>query len=226
MEYNTTRPAISFREYGRHIQQMIQYALTIEDMEKRNLAAKTIINVMGQLNPSLRDITDFKHKLWDHLFMISDYNLDVEAPYPKPVPEILLENPERLSYPKKDMRYLHYGRSIEQFIAKANEMADCPEKEQFIIIIANLMKKAYLTWNRESVTDEIIDEQLGILSDGKLKLPKDVQLDKTSDILAKNNAKKFRSSNNNNNNRGNNGKFHHKNNNNRNQNYSNQRPKY
>ena len=193
MEYNTSRSKMNISEYGRNIQKMIEYAITVEDKEKRNKLARNIINVMGQLNPHLRDVSDFKHKLWDHLFIMSDFKLDVDSPYPKPSPEVLTRKPEKLKYSSNDITYKHYGRHIERMIEKACELPEGQEKDALTKLIANHMKKSYLTWSRETVSDDEIAEHLSKLSGGKLKLDKNVRLNHTSDILSKNKKRKYQS---------------------------------
>lgn len=149
---------------------MIDFAISVEDREERNRVAQAIINVMGQLNPHLRDVTDFKHKLWDHIFIISDFKLDVDSPYPKPTRETFQTKPDKVSYPSNDIKYKHYGKTVERIIAKAKEYAEGDEKNALTEQIANLMKRSYLTWNRDSVNDEVILKQLEELSKGELKL--------------------------------------------------------
>lgn len=183
-EYNSQREMMKIPEYGRNIQKMIGYAMEIDDREKRNTLAQAIIAVMGQLNPHLRDVSDFNHKLWDHLFIISDFKLDVDSPYPKPSPESLEEKPEKLSYPHKNITYRHYGRNVELMIKKASEMEEGEGKQAFVTTIANLMKKFYLTWNRDSVADEVILNQLTEISNGELKV-EGVQLIPTQDLVPK-----------------------------------------
>lgn len=189
-DYNTRRPQMVIPEYGRNIQKMVEHAISIEDREERNKVAQSIINVMGQLNPHLRDIVDFKHKLWDHLFIISDFKLDVDSPYPYPDKEKIFEKPKPLEYPQSNIRFKHYGKSVEAFISKAIEMQDGEEKTELIKTIANLMKKSYLTWNRESVDDDLIVSDLKLLSKGQLKLDDSFKLEQTNDILALNVKKK------------------------------------
>lgn len=189
-DYNTRRPQMVIPEYGRNIQKMVEHAISIENREERNRVAQSIINVMGQLNPHLRDIVDFKHKLWDHLFIISDFKLDVDSPYPYPDKEKIFEKPIPLEYPQSNIRFKHYGKSVEAFIAKAIEMQDGEEKTELIKTIANLMKKSYLTWNRESVDDDLIVSDLKLLSKGQLKLDDSFKLEQTNDILALNVKKK------------------------------------
>jgi len=185
MEYNSQRSKMNISEYGRNIQKMIEHIMTIDDREKRNHLTRATIQVMGQLNPHLRDINDFKHKLWDHLFIMSNFKLDVDSPYPIPSEETLKRKPERLSYASNHIRIRHYGRHIEQIIEKACEFEEGEEKKSLIKMIANHLKKSYLTWNRDSVTDEEIANHLKILSRGRLTLDESIKLNNTEDILAK-----------------------------------------
>ena len=175
LEYNSQREHLVMPEYGRNVQRMIEYCMTVEDRDQRNKVAQSIITVMGQLNPHLRDVEDYRHKLWTHLFVISGFQLDVDSPYPKPTPETFIEKPEQLTYPRKNIKFGHYGKSVELLIAKAKEYPDGEEKTALIMMIANLMKRYYLAWNRDSVTDEVILEHLEMLSEGAIKL-KDVSL--------------------------------------------------
>jgi hypothetical protein len=191
MEYNTSRDKLNISEYGRNIQKMIEFTMSVEDREKRNQLAKTIIAVMGQLNPHLRDVTDFKHKLWDHLFIMSDFKLDVDSPFPIPSPETLKNKPERIKYPSNHILFRYYGRNIELIINKATELPEGPEREAATETIANHLKKSYLKWNRDSVTDEVIAEHLSILSDGKLILGKDVVLSNAPVVYQVSKKKKF-----------------------------------
>ena len=176
MEYNTDLPHLVISEYGRNIQKMVDHALSISDRDERNKVARAIIDVMGQLNPHLRDVNDFKHKLWDHLFIISKFHLDVDSPYPKPSRETFETKPEMLNYPSNHIRYKHYGKNIENMIAKAKEMEDGDMRNAFVEAIANQMKRSYINWNKDSVGDDVIIEQLGILSKGELRLRENVRL--------------------------------------------------
>lgn len=177
-------------EYGRNIQKMIEYAVQLEDREERNRASRAIIAIMGNLNPHLRDVSDFKHKLWDHLFIISDFKLDIDSPYEKPTPEVLAEKPKPVPYSEYNIKYKHYGKIIELLIKEASGFEEGPEKEMLIKLIANHMKKCYLTWNREVVNDELIFEDLNKLSGGTLKVPEDLKLSESRDILSKNKKKR------------------------------------
>ncbi len=183
MTYNTDQPKLIISEYGRNIQRMIDHCGTIEDRAERNRCARAIIQVMGQLNPHLRDVADFTHKLWDHLFIISDFSLDVDSPYPKPSPETFDTKPGRIAYPSRRIKYLHYGKTMEEMIEKATTYEEGPEKEELKRIIANHMKKSYITWNKDSVTDEIIVGHLLELSKGKLKIEDPSVLTAASDLV-------------------------------------------
>jgi len=181
---------MNISEYGRNIQKMIEYIMTIDDREKRNKLTRATIQVMGQLNPHLRDVNDFKHKLWDHLFIMSNFKLDVDSPYPIPSAETLTRKPERLGYATNHITYRHYGRHIERMIEKAKEFPDGEEKDALIKMIANHLKKSYLIWNRDAVTDEEIASHLELLSGGKLTLNDKVKLSNTQDILSNGKKKK------------------------------------
>ena len=190
MEYNSGRNRLIIPEYGRHIQKLIDYAISLEDREERNKIAKAIVNVMGQLNPHLRDITDFKHKLWDHLFIISDFKLDVDSPYEKPTALTYRVKPHRVAYPSHDIRFKHYGTIIEQMIAEIGEMEEGPAKEQIVLNLANFMKMLYVNWNKDSVTYEVIFGHLKLLSKGKLAVKEETKLQQPVEIPNKSLTKK------------------------------------
>jgi hypothetical protein len=143
-------------EYGRNVQKMIDHIKTIEDRDERNRAAKTVIQIMGNLNPHLRDVGDFKHKLWDHLALIAEFELDIDSPYATPEPAKFREKPKQVLYSQGNIRYLHYGRIIELLIQAASAMEEGEEKEYLTTLIVNQMKKSYVTWNRSQVADEVI----------------------------------------------------------------------
>lgn len=189
-DYNTQRSKMILPEYGRNIQKMVEYTTQIEDDEERNRAARAIIAIMGNLNPHLRDVADFKHKLWDHLYIISDFKLDIDSPYEKPTPETLLEKPKPVPYSDYSIKYKHYGKIIELLIKEAIGFEEGEEKETLVKLIANHMKKCYLTWNREVVTDELIFEDLKRLSGGALSVSPDLRLSESRDILQKNKKKR------------------------------------
>ena len=190
MEYNSQREHLIIPEYGRNIQKMVNYAKTIEDREKRNEAAKFIVSVMGSMNQQNKDAGDYRQTLWDHLFIISKFELDVDSPYPMPEKESLTRKPDKVLYSDNRIRFRHYGKNIEAIIKKAIEFEDGPEKDALIHAIANHLKKSYLNWNRESVDDVAIEKHLEILSEGKLSLSENQTLTSTSDILARNKSKK------------------------------------
>jgi len=186
MDYNTSRRGLVLPEYGRNIQRMVNYVKTIEDSEERNRLAKAIIQIMGTMNPHLRDVADFKHKLWDHLAIIADFELDVESPYPKPSREEIYQKPVRMKYlHSDDIRFKHYGRVLEEMIAKAITFEEGEEKNYLIEVILNQIKKSFLTWNRDSVNDELIFHDLMILSKNRLKIPEGLKLKETRDIVVK-----------------------------------------
>jgi hypothetical protein len=189
-DYNTARKKLILPEYGRNIQKMVNHIKTIEDREERNNAARTVIAVMGNLNPHLRDVNDFKHKLWDHLAIISNFELDIDSPYDWPEEEELKQKPNNVPYNQHPIRYKHYGRSIVLMIEKAVALEEGEEKADLIRMIAYHMKKSYLTWNREAVSDEEILMDLKTLSGGKLEISEDLKLPETKEILAKGRKKK------------------------------------
>lgn len=187
MEYNTKRPKMIIPEYGRHIQKLIDHATKLEDREKRNEMALAIIDVMGQLNPHLRNIQDFKHKLWDHLFIMSDFKLDVDSPYPKPEAEHFQSKPRKMAYPENNIRFKHYGRGVEKLIQTILEMEEGEERNALIESTANLMKKHYLTWSRNAVDDKQIMVDLKRISRGKLEVKEEeIELTATKDIVSRN----------------------------------------
>lgn len=187
MDYNTVRGNIIIPEYGRNVQKMVDYALSVPDREKRTRIANLIINVMLQLVPSGKDIEDIKHKLWDHLYIISNFKLDVDSPYPMPDKENSGFQENRVGYPKKIVKYRHYGNNIRLIIDKAISCEDEKQKDDLTVAIANQMKKLYLTWNRESVEDDVIALNISEMSDGKLKLNPDIKLTNSIDILSEKN---------------------------------------
>ncbi|MFJ1328447.1 DUF4290 domain-containing protein [Capnocytophaga canimorsus] len=170
MEYNTERSPLIIPEYGRHIQKMIEKAVQIEDREERNNTARGIIGVMGNLNPHLRDVPDFQHKLWDQLFIMSNFELDVDSPFEKPTPEVLSKRPDRLSYPQNFPKYRFYGNNIKKMIDVCVSWEEGEMRTALAYAIANHMKKSYLNWNKDTVEDEIIFQHLHELSNGKINL--------------------------------------------------------
>jgi hypothetical protein len=186
LEYNTQRGKLLISEYGRNVQKMVEMALAMDDREKRTKAAHNIVNVMALLNPQVREIADFKQKLWDHLFIISDFKIDVDSPYPVPEKSKYNERPKPLAYPTSNIRYKYYGKVMEDMIRKIADLPDGPTKDQIVHNLANFMKMSYLTWNKDSVDDSTIVNHLNELSVGKLKLHESVTLNHTAEILAMN----------------------------------------
>jgi hypothetical protein len=169
MEYNTTRNDLVMREYGRHIQKMIEHLLTIEDPERRQKNAHAVIELMGFLNPHLKNVEDFRHKLWDHLFLISDFRLDVKSPYPIPTRETLKAKPERLDYPKRYPKFSHLGKNLELIIGKALKEQNPDKRLGFANAIAYYMKLAYNNWHKELVHDDAIQSELNGITEGQLE---------------------------------------------------------
>ena len=191
LEYNSERSKLIIPEYGRHLQKMVEHAISIEDEKERNKEARAIIAVMGNMNPHLRDVPDFQHKLWDQLFIISDFKLDVESPFPKPSKELLAERPDPMVYPQNFPKYRFYGNNIKRMIDEAVKMEEGDLKEALTYAIANHMKKSYLNWNRETVDDDIIFGHLNELSAGKINLKNsDEDLSEAANLLRGN--KKFK----------------------------------
>ena len=170
LEYNTVREDLIIPEYGRHIQKMINYASTRETKEERNKSANAIISVMGNLQPHLRDVADFQHKLWDQLFIMSDFKLDADSPFEKPSKEILNAKPEPLNYPQNFPKYRFYGNNIKIMIDEAVKWDSSEMKDALVLTIANHMKKCFLNWNKDSVKDQVIFDHLYELSDTKIDI--------------------------------------------------------
>ena len=186
MEYNTQLPKLEIPEYGRNIQVMIDYCITIEDREERNKCAKAIIQIMGQLNPHLRDIADFTHKLWDHLFLISKFQLDVDSPYPRPNAETFTTKPKTVPYPANKIRYKHYGKTIERIIKAAKSFEEGPEKKELTRLIANHLKKSYVNWNKDSVTDDVIFKQFKEMTNNELIIDENSALTHANELKNRN----------------------------------------
>ena len=168
MEYNTGRSLLVMREYGRHIQKMIEYLLSIEDKDERQRNAYAVIELMGFLNPHLKNVEDFRHKLWDHLFLISDFKLDVESPYPIPTRETLRAKPKPLPYPRRYPKFAHLGKNLQTVIDKALREENPEKKQGFANAIAYYMKLAYSNWHKETVHDDAIQGELNNITDGQL----------------------------------------------------------
>ena len=170
LQYNTLREDLIIPEYGRHIQKMINHASSRETKEERNKLANSIIAVMGNLQPHFRDVPDFKHKLWDQLFIMSDFKLDADSPFEKPSKEVLEAKPDPLSYPQNFPKYRFYGNNIKIMIDEAVKWDSGEMKEALILTIANHMKKCFLNWNKDSVEDQVIFDHLFELSNSKIDI--------------------------------------------------------
>ena len=191
MEYPTLQGKLIMPEYGRNIQQMIAHALTIEDREERTRCVNTIINIMGNLFPYLRDVNDFKHKLWDHVAIMSDFKLDIDYPYEILKQENLYSRPETIPYKNSRIRYMHYGRNLEEMIERVATYPEGELKNEIIRMIANQMKKCFLTWNKEVVDDRKIFDDLREMSKGKVDLSEEnFKLVESRDVLQE--AKKYK----------------------------------
>ncbi|MGY3052508.1 hypothetical protein ACVWYG_000698 [Pedobacter sp. UYEF25] len=221
-DYNTTRSHLILSEYGRNVQNMVKYIIALPTKEERNKYAQAVIDLMGFLQPHLRDVADFKHKLWDHLHIISNYEIDVDSPYPKPLIENAYIKPEPLPYPQQRITYKHYGKTVEKLIEKAMREEDETIKKDMVQNIANFMKMAYVSFNKDNVSDETILKDLRDLSGGLLRLDDNVNLAKVE--VRQTNP---RQNTNSNNNRGrSNGGKKHQNNNNNSRGRNNNKPKY
>ena len=182
MEYNTQREQIEMTEYGRYVKQMIEFIKTMPGKDTRIKAANALVHAMMTVQPGPRDMTDYKRKLWDHLMLMSNFQLDVDSPYPLPEPDKKAVA-QFLNYSVPyEVRFPFYGRYVEKMVKKAIEMEEGEEKTELVRLIANTMKKLYLTWNKDSVKDEIIIEQLNILSEGKLALDPGCVLQDTTEF--------------------------------------------
>ena len=214
MEYNTQKKKLLLPEYGRNIQKMVDHILTIENRDERNRAAKTVIDVMGNLYPHLRDVPDFRHKLWDHLAIMAGFQLAIDAPYPLPSIDKLNEKPEKLAYSTNRIRYKHYGKLVDKLIDKIRELDDPEQKRALIVLTANHMKKSFLTWNKDSVEDEQIYNDINTYYGSTVILPEGMTLSNPKDLLQK--KSKPSSNKPQQNNKGNYSKNNNKNNNNNN----------
>ena len=182
-DYNAQRPRLIVPEYGRNVQRMVEHVMGIDDRESRTRSAHAIIQVIGRLNPQLRSNENMDRTLWDHLYIMSGFKLEVDGPYPKPTPEELHTKPARVPYPKREIRYGHYGKLVERTIETCCALPEGPEKEAATVQVANLMKRQFLAWNRDSVGDGVIIKDLAELSKGRLRLEPGQQLANTDALL-------------------------------------------
>jgi hypothetical protein len=190
MDYSTQRGKLILPEYGRNIQRMVDYIKTIEDRETRNLAAQEIINIMGNLNPHLRDINDFKHKLWDQLMQMANFNLDIDSPYPMPLKETFEAKPNKVAYTSGHLKFRYLGRIMQKLIKAATQIEDKEKQDELIKIITNHMKKLYMIWNKDTVEDNDIFSKLQELSDGRLKVETGTRLFESKELINSNKKKK------------------------------------
>ncbi len=183
-DYNTQRKKMKLPEYGRSIHKMVDHIMQIEDREERILAGKAVIDVMGMMYPYLRDINEFKHKLWDHIAIMSDFKLDIDYPYDPPKPETFIEKPKLIPYSQSDIKYRHYGKIMENYIAATARLDDeNPSKATNIELLANQMKKSYVVWNKDAVEDTKILKDMVYLSHGSLNPKPDLHLQEVNDIF-------------------------------------------
>ena len=189
MQYNTTKDALVMPEYGRHVHNMINHAISLKDKKKQQECVESIIKFMGQMNPHLRDVKAYTHKLWDHLHIMSIFKLNVDSPYPKPEIQKLYKKPSRMGYPSNNIRFSYYGNTITSMIKKAINMKNS-EKEILTGMIANQMKKSYILFNKSSVDNNVIKQHLNQLSNGELKLSDDFEFIRSASIR-QGNGKKY-----------------------------------
>jgi len=182
MDYNTSLPRLIIPEYGRNVQKMVDHLMTIEDREHRNKQAQNLVEIIGNLNPQVRDVPDFKHKLWDHLFIMSDFKLDVDSPYPKPSLETFREKPELLDYPEVSRKYRHYGNVVKKMVRYTAEQPAGEHREKLKQALANHMKKTYLIWNKDTVEDDVILKEMNDIAGGTLNLD-DMNLVEKQDLV-------------------------------------------
>ena len=170
MEYNTTRSKLTLREYGRNFHKLVDHLKTFKDKKKRNELSKTLIEMMKITHPDFRDQSEVEAKLWDDLYIMSEYDLDIDSPFPKPIKKSIEAKPTRLPYPKNIIKYRHYGKKIEFLIEKASKLKDDQEKESAVVQIGKIMKSFFGMWNKESIDNSVIIEHIKELSNNKLTI--------------------------------------------------------
>ena len=171
MDYNTQREKLTMPEYGRYVQKMLQQVKEIPDKEKRNEQVRAVVNTMSILNPHLREMNDYKHKLWDHLFVISDFDLDIDTPYPKPTFESFTSAPNRIELEDKPLKVNYYGRNIQNMAETLAQLPSGAERDEMVMALAYYMRKQYIIWNKDSVADQTIFDDMALLSQGRLRVP-------------------------------------------------------
>ncbi|KXK22963.1 MAG: hypothetical protein UZ12_BCD005002940 [Bacteroidetes bacterium OLB12] len=172
-EYNTSREAIILKEYGRNVQKLVNYIRTIPDKEKRTQMATTLIELIKQLAPVAKEAQENPQRMWDDLYIMADFNLDVNNPFSTPDRTILFKKPRKMEYPQNDVRFRHYGKNIEQLVLEATKKKIRKEREEAAIYIGKLMKTFYSAWNKETLDDSVIVKDISTLSKGKLSLSLD-----------------------------------------------------
>lgn len=184
MDYNTNRKKLELPEYGRNVQNMVDIIKNTPDRAERNRLAKSTIQLMENMNPQLRDVVDYKHKLWDHLAVIADFDLDIDSPYPLPTQAEIHQKPSKMKYSNPDeIRFKHYGKILEDMVRKATQYPEGEERNALIAVIANQMKKSFLTWNRETVSDDVIFADLLAIACNRISIPEGLKLKDSRDLL-------------------------------------------
>ena len=184
MDYNTNRKKLELPEYGRNVQNMVDIIKNTPDRAERNRLAKSTIQLMENMNPQLRDVVDYKHKLWDHLAVIADFDLDIDSPYPLPTQAEIHQKPSKMKYSNPDeIRFKHYGKILEDMVRKATQYPEGEERDALIAVIANQMKKSFLTWNRETVSDDVIFADLLAIACNRISIPEGLKLKDSRELL-------------------------------------------
>jgi len=184
MDYNTNRKKLKLPEYGRHVQEMVDTIKRSPDKDVRNRLAMSTIQLMGNMNPQLRDVADYKHKLWDHLAVIADFDLDIDSPYPLPTEAEIHQKPSKMLYSNPDeIRFRHYGKILEDMVRKITQYPDGEEKDALIAIVGNQMKKSFLTWNRETVSDDVIFSDMLAIACNRITIPQGLKLKDSRELL-------------------------------------------
>ncbi len=182
-DYNTTREPLKLPEYGRNIQRMVDHMKSLPDREQRNLAARTIIAIMANMYPQNKELEDYEHKLWDHLAIMADFDLDIDAPFPLPTGEEMQEPPRRVPYSNHNIRFKHYGYLIEEMLREVAKMEEGEVKDHTVMMIANQMKKQYLTWNRPQVSDQVIFKDIEEITGGAIRIPEGMTLKDARELM-------------------------------------------
>ncbi|MCL2501909.1 MAG: DUF4290 domain-containing protein [Bacteroidales bacterium] len=185
MDYNTQREKLIMPEYGRYVQKLLKQVKSIPDKEKRSEQVRAVVNAMGTLNPHLREMNDFKHKLWDHVFVISDFDLDIDAPYPPPTSESFRTAPNRIELEDKPLKLNYYGRNIQNMAEALAKKPSGTERDEMVMALAYYMRKQYLIWNKDSVADQTIFNDIAMLSKGQLAVPEGFKMDEVQGELVR-----------------------------------------